>query len=552
MVSSFHDEERAPTPVFRFSNCRPAMTGRSPRLLHPFLFAVAPILFIFAHNAHELPLFEQSTLTRLLLPCAVSLSLTWLLWLFLRHSVVRDRLLAGVTVSLLLFLFFGFGHAQGIYIRTVEQLGGDLRYVVQGIKIGHFKIFFAFWTVGGLAAAWGLGRWLLNRCSRLPGLTIFLNRMAVILVLMALIQIGWIKVTHSLQDQRMGKTKDLQVTNRAGNRPDIYYIILDSYAASRTLRDSYQFNNRDFLYYLRNKGFYVAERSHSNYTSTLMSLVSSLNFEHFNYLSDTMGRKSTNISQPMRMVENSKVMRFLKASGYSFVNFKTPIGPAFRNRHADWDIDCDHSLVTDDFLKLMIATTLLEPFFRSYNTKSQRERILCQLAMLPRLNSRPGLHRPLFVFAHILCPHYPYVFGRDGQPPGGTSGRHAPVKQLYVDQLIFLNRLVMKMLDDLLASSAQPPVVILQGDHGPTDHPVQSIEEAYKNRTRILNAYLLPGNGACKLYDSITPVNTFRLILNHYFGTAFPLVEDRTFYADPLDKSLYNIQEVTDVVRDAE
>jgi hypothetical protein len=94
--------------------------------------------------------------------------------------------------------------------------------------------------------------------------------------------------------------------------------------------------------------------------------------------------------------------------------------------------------------------------------------------------------------------------------------------------------------------------VILQGDHGPLDHPEKDIKTRFRNRTRILNAYLLPAGGAARLYDSISPVNTFRVILNHFFGTDYPLLEDRTFYSDPNDRFHYKLQDVTDIVQYAE
>jgi hypothetical protein len=43
---------------------------------------------------------------------------------------------------------------------------------------------------------------------------------------------------------------------------------------------------------------------------------------------------------------------------------------------------------------------------------------------------------------------------------------------------------------------------------------------------KILNAYFLPGEGAAGLYPSITPVNTFRLIFDVYFGADLELLED--------------------------
>jgi hypothetical protein len=47
---------------------------------------------------------------------------------------------------------------------------------------------------------------------------------------------------------------------------------------------------------------------------------------------------------------------------------------------------------------------------------------------------------------------------------------------------------------------------------------------------KILNAYYLPGH-ADQLYTSISPVNTFRVVLNSYFGTNFPLLEDVSYYS---------------------
>ena len=129
---------------------RPTLNEKKTCLLHPFLFALAPIIFLFSHNINELSLFDRSTLIQLVLPCTISLGLTWAFLLGLNRFVIKNRLQAGALVSLLLFLFFGFGHIQNIYLRFVEQLGGDLRHVVKGIRIGHYKFFFAFWISGSM------------------------------------------------------------------------------------------------------------------------------------------------------------------------------------------------------------------------------------------------------------------------------------------------------------------------------------------------------------------------------------------------------------------
>jgi hypothetical protein len=61
---------------------------------------------------------------------------------------------------------------------------------------------------------------------------------------------------------------------------------------------------------------------------------------------------------------------------------------------------------------------------------------------------------------------------------------------------------------------------------------LESIENTYlKERFSILNAFYLPGNQTYKPYRDITPVNTFRLILNNYFNQQLPIIEDKNYYS---------------------
>ena len=62
----------------------------------------------------------------------------------------------------------------------------------------------------------------------------------------------------------------------------------------------------------------------------------------------------------------------------------------------------------------------------------------------------------------------------------------------------------------------------------------------------ILNAYHLPGGGSGLLYDYITPVNTFRVIFNLYFGTSYALMKDENWYST--QDHPYNLTNVTEEV----
>jgi hypothetical protein len=51
-----------------------------------------------------------------------------------------------------------------------------------------------------------------------------------------------------------------------------------------------------------------------------------------------------------------------------------------------------------------------------------------------------------------------------------------------------------------------------------------------ERRMKILNVYYLPGVDE-GLYATITPVNSFRVVFNHYFGQAYEMLDDISFYS---------------------
>ena len=112
------------------------------------------------------------------------------------------------------------------------------------------------------------------------------------------------------------------------------------------------------------------------------------------------------------------------------------------------------------------------------------------------------------------------------------------MKQPYVEQVIFLNRQMLALVDDILQKSHTPPIIIIQGDHG-SAHIRKKVRTADgriklrlpEERLAILNAILVPEQYRHRLYPSISPVNNFRLILSEQFGEPLPLLEDRHLFS---------------------
>jgi hypothetical protein len=64
-----------------------------------------------------------------------------------------------------------------------------------------------------------------------------------------------------------------------------------------------------------------------------------------------------------------------------------------------------------------------------------------------------------------------------------------------------------------------------------------------QERLGILNVYYFPDQDYTALYPAISPVNTFRVVLNQYFGADYPLLPDRHFFA--LMRQPYRFLDVT-------
>jgi hypothetical protein len=130
---------------------------------------------------------------------------------------------------------------------------------------------------------------------------------------------------------------------------------------------------------------------------------------------------------------------------------------------------------------------------------------------------------PKFVYAHLMTPHSPYCFDEGGKIIPWLQRKGVTDKFGYLEQLIGTNALILAVIDSVLQMSKDDPIIIVQGDHGSR---MFSGEDGFLESHTILNAYHLPKGGNDLVYPTISPVNSFRLIFDRYFGEKLPLVKD--------------------------
>ncbi len=475
---------------------------------YPFFIASYPVLALLVVN------LGQVNFSAGIRPLVLSIFGVAILFLFLQ-LIYRNWYRAAFVSASLAFLFFMYGHA--------------------------YDLISAKWKIVNLAA-WMLAFWLLLAILavlvatfpkiKFESAAFTLNIISLGLLIFPTFQIiQWsLRKPVSAEKEPLLATQELHIP-QGQVPPDIYYIMPEDYGRVDLLQSKFQIDVSQFMQDLKDMGFYVAECSQSNYMWSELSLGSSLNMEYLQNLDDIFEPDSTNQAPIWDAIRYSAVVNDLHKAGYKTVAFAT--GFAWSELDNS-DIYISPSLWSGitDFEVLLLRTTPIRYLegsrmldLEQIDGQRYRERTMLVFNSMEKLAHMPG---PKFVFAHIINPHEPFVFGPDGSPIDPTpfvneDGMYLFDKYVlgFQMQIPFINQMLEKSIKTLIAESAVPPIIILQTDTGP-------LYTTGSDHFKILNAYYLPGH-TDKLYASISPVNTFRVIFDTYFGTNYPLLEDVSY-----------------------
>ena len=497
---------------------------------YPFLVGLYPLFFLWQKNYYQIQSFViPYTLLLAVEVCVPVIFLTWL--------VVRQMLKAAAASSFILLMFYAYGPVFSLVDNL--QLGGFM--------FGRHRYGLPLWilvlVVGTVL--------ILRSKSDFKNATWILNLTSICLVSISVVQIGYLLITSPASPQRSSRDPAAVTSLTGAAGPDVYYIILDAYGREDLLRNSYHLDTSGFINQLKDLGFVVPDCTQSNYSNTEYSMSSSLNMNYLDQLGFTYKRLLQ--EDPERLltplVKNNLVKKKFAELGYTTIAFHTPYSFA---DVTDSDIYYDfeqttlaaNKLETLNFRYLFMRNTIMRavieeeennpelfakvPLFvlkvinpfsskfisRNYN---QYQQLNYQLDALEKISALPGKK---FVYAHLLMTHVPYTFNVDGS----FRGEFRDSNEGYLDQIRFTDTRIIQIVKTILATSTTPPVIVIQGDHSLTDND--------KDRVKILNAYYLPAGGSQKLYPNITPVNTFRLIFNQYFGGNNALLPDASFVFD--------------------
>lgn len=512
----------------------------SSPLLSPFLLTVFPVVFIWAHNARGVhPI--KTVLPVLILTLAV----TTVFFLGAR-LLTKDLRKASLLTCLFVVLSLSFGHvASALHATSALQ---------DGPGTDEETWILAAW--GLLAVAGSLV--VIGRGGAAPP-SLFKGISFVAAALTAL-NVASIAVTVPTTS---GETAAWQVPMQGWSpdrtHRDVYYLIFDRYAEETTLAYQYGFDNAPFLTALQKDGFFVVPRAIANYPQTAHSLASSLNMTYLQDLADRVGVDSSDPRPLDRSLSDITVGHVFQSLGYRYVH----VGSWWPDTAVDPEADENVFYGRQGEFPWVFASTTVWPAIASrlgvdaFDFRRQEfGRASFMFDSLKQLAQDP---EPTFTFAHFTLPHPPYTMDANGAFVPSPDDR--PIQDAYLAQLQATNTKILDLLNTLLAGPpASRPIVIIQSDEGPypVDQETQFLHlrftevpaDVLERKMRILNAYYLPGvdPDAVGVTREITPVNTFRVIFDAYFGADLPILPDRSYvFTD--DDHPFRFVDVTDELR---
>ena len=395
-------------------------------------------------------------------------------------------------------------------------------------------------TVGAISLTTAITRpWRVKRRDSLP-----LNVTAAVMLGLSLSR--WLFAANPMTPANWRRPADMiiqSVSARPQSRqlPDIYYIVLDGMGSPGLLRQDYGVDLGPFVAFLRSEGFHVPEDARSNYAQTYLSLASTLNMTYLDPIVKELGPDSRDRRPLSYLIQRNALMKLGRQAGYRTI----VIGSDYQATEtiAEADVCLCPRYGLDEIEQSAMALTPLAAVPRDrWTFGAHRRKVLSAFSAIEDAAVAPG---PKFVFAHIVAPHPPFLFGPDGASrrpltakafafaDGGLfPGTSHEYRAGYGDQARFIANRTRETIESLLRRGGADAVIIVHGDHGPALHLLADSEDLTKvgSRFEIFAAYRFPGEPP-ELDPILSPLNGARALATTYFGVSMPSLPDRSFFS---------------------
>lgn len=477
----------------------------------PFFVFLLPLFFVLhGYTNYSAYLQWQQLIPLLLIYLAASAVLYLLFKLLVKHPVK-----AGLMTVYCMGFFFFFG-ALFDFLKLWSPWKFLYKYSVL------LPVF--------LALALLLFVWFRRSNRSFFRITLFLNVLFLLFIVFDLINLGRLQWVHRQKISKAG----LVANNAVVARPDIYLLLYDEYSGNQALKQWFRYDNSGLDSFLHQRGFYIPQHSQSNYNSTVYSMASMLNMEYPEFPKHNNRTLRDDIYDCTAMIRNNKAGALLTSYGYQTVNvsiFDLANHPAPVNQRF---LAVSTRLITQetflsrfswDCRELLLKYSLLRKIFPVYTGEDQIANNQRCVDLTIEASAQKNTE-PKFVYSHLLIPHSPYFFDKNGNRRSGEilyAKNMQDSAAVYLGYLEYCNGIIKKMVSNIQDNTKGNAVILVMSDHGLRwMNDPRRLPLVYNN----LNAVYLPGSNYSNWPSEITNVNQFRILFNDLFAQKFPLLKD--------------------------
>lgn len=507
----------------------------------------------FKTGQHIINFFKTIPFHSFLLP------VIFILWVYLDYSGLIDTnvaltiflvIILLITVAFLILFYFFKNALKAAAITTILSVVylffKNIQQSFSGIPVldmlTHYRAYVPFLAIVVVYLLYKL-----IRSRQLTKVTLFLNTLFSIYFIMALWGIARLWTDAAVERRNIIQQFDTLKSGASTKLsqhayPDIWYIVFDGYPSSAYIRDVLKSDNAGLDTLLEKKGFFLAKHSKSNYNETAFSMAATFSMQYLSWLKETTAQLSSVYYKAASSVEISPVIQYMKAAGYDFYNlsiFDFEGHPSIQKNY----------FVTGESKSVILYNTLWESYKRDirwnfYDAQTNHPAISSEekksalnkkglsyndviIDSLIKLSVITDKRKPRLIYGHVYIPHFPYLYNAEGVPYKDSvySKTIFHDKKRFSEYTAYGRKVLASLVEQLLQNNHQP-VIILQSDHGAALALYDDSPKFY--RFSNYSAFYFPDKNYSMLYDSISNINTFRVVLNKYLGQQLPLLADST------------------------
>jgi len=346
-----------------------------------------------------------------------------------------------------------------------------------------------------------------------------------------------------LIDNRFSVYKNIPSESSVNNQqyPDIYYIVFDAFPSSQAMKSTWGYDNSRLDSFLHSQEFYVASNSKSNYNLTVLSISSTLNMDYMPTIDLYQDETKMYFKASASILDNS-LTRFLQDKEYNIKHYQ-PV--SFNNKDWNGGLLFPHMLYMNYFYQTLPGRLYRDIGWNVTNFRTtinrnvelskyaQRNRDLNKDLLNTKLLIEESLsknkQKPQFVYAHFLLPHDPYIYDSTGQLKPAEQTillKEQDQPDAFIEQVKYTNKIIRQLVSSIKQKNKSNTIIIISGDHGFRNAFGTKHYMTFDN----FSAYYFPNKQYKELYPSISPVNSFRVVLNNFFNTNLSLMKDSSIF----------------------